>query len=54
MELRQKNHEMLEALEHCLAYFKKYNSPFCGIHDDRDCSPYNDALQAIKKAKGEI
>ena len=44
---------MLEALEHCVAYFKQYKPQYCGIDDDRDCSPYNDAIEAIAKAKGK-
>lgn len=44
--------ELLEALEHCIAYFEKYKPKFCGVEDDRDCSPYNDAVEAIAKATG--
>jgi hypothetical protein len=45
--------EMLNALEHVLAYFEKYEPKYCGVNDDRGCSPYNDVLKAIVKAKGE-
>lgn len=45
--------ELLSALEHCVAYFEKYKPEYCGLEDDRECSPYNDAIKAIAKAKGE-
>jgi hypothetical protein len=45
--------ELLEALEHCLAYFEAKRPQGCGIADDRDCSPYNDAVEALAKARGE-
>jgi hypothetical protein len=45
--------ELLEALEHCVAYFEKYKPQYCGLGDDKECSPYNDAVEAIKKAKGK-
>ncbi len=44
--------DMFYALEHCVAYFEKYRPEGCGVADDRECSPYNDAVQAIKKAVG--
>lgn len=44
--------EMLNALEHCVAYFEKYKPKFCGVGDDRDCSPYNDAFELINSLKG--
>jgi len=44
--------EMLEALEHCLAFFDAHPE-IANPNDDRDCSPWNDARQALNKAKGE-
>ena len=46
--------ELLEALEHCIAYFKAKRPVGCGVDDDRDCSPFNDAIQAIAKATGGV
>lgn len=44
--------EMLEALKYCKAYFEKYKPKYCGVDDDRDCSPFRDLMEAIKKAEG--
>lgn len=44
--------DMLNALEECIAYMEHYQPAFCGLKDDRACSPYNDAVEAVKKAKG--
>ena len=45
------SNDIKEALEHCVAYFKKYKPSHCGIEDDRYCSPYNDAIQALYGGK---
>ncbi len=44
--------DMFEALEHIMAYFAAKMPTSCGIEDDRECSPYKDAFNAIRKAKG--
>jgi hypothetical protein len=52
IRLKNVNSELLKALEHVVAYLEKYKPKYCGIEDDRDCSPYNDAVKALNKARG--